>query len=213
MKIKIGRQAMPNFSMPALLAIIPAAALVCAVPAAGQIGNPAGVTPGSEQTAPGVPAPHETNVQDRLFARLAAAGGKAEVEIGQLARQKASSEAVKDFAGMMIQDHTKANDKLANLAQKADIPLPAGLDPDHQALRAKLEKLSGAEFDVNYILAQIEDHQKTAQLLEWEIGSGQNAPLQQFAAEVLPTVLGHLRRAQIVAAELTGQTPPEIASR
>lgn len=205
---------MRNFAiMPAALAFIPAAALLCANPAVGQIGNPAGVMPGSEQAAPGVPAPHETNVQDRLFTRLAAAGGKAEVEIGQLAQQKALRQGVKDFARMMIEDHTKANEKLANLAQGAGIPLPAGLDPDHLAMRAKLEKLSGADFEVNYMLAQIEDHQKTAQLLKWEIGSGQNALLQQFAAEVLPTVLGHLRRAQMLAAELTGQTPPEIASR
>jgi putative membrane protein len=120
---------------------------------------------------------------------------------------------VKEFARTMIEDHGKANEKLAELAKAADIPLPTSLDPDHQAIRDKLEKLSGAEFDVTYILAQVVDHQKTVLLLQWEIDQGQDAPLQQFAAETLPVVMGHLRHAQFVAAELTGQTPPEIAPR
>jgi putative membrane protein len=196
------------------LAFIPAAAAVLiAAPSAAQMGNPGFFEAGTEQAAPGTPAPHETNNTDRLFARLAATGGKAEVELGQLAQQKAVDPSVKEFARMMIDDHSKANDKLAKLARAADIPLPAGLHPDQQAVREKLDKLSGADFDVAYILAQIEDHQKTVQLLQWEIGSGQDAPMQQFAAETLPIVLGHLRNAQFAASKLTGQTPPEIAPR
>jgi putative membrane protein len=197
-----------------ILPFIPAmAAILVAGPAVAQIGNPAGVEAGTKQAAPGIPAPHETNNADRLFARLAATGGKAEVELGHLAEQKAAATSVKDFARMMVEDHSKANQKLAELAKTAGIPLPDGLDPDHQAVREKLEKLTGAEFDTAYILAQIVDHQKTVQLLQWEIGSGQDAPLQKFAAETLPIVLGHLRHAQFVASELTGQAPPEIAPR
>jgi putative membrane protein len=197
-----------------LLAIIPAAAaILMAAPVPAQIGNPAGVEAGTQQAVPGTPAPHETNNTDQLFARLAAIGGKAEVDLGQLAQQKGTDPAVKEFARMMVQDHSKANDKLMELASAANIPLPTGFDPDHQALRDKHEKLSGADFDVAYMLGQIEEHQKTVLLLQWEIGSGQNAPLQKFAAETLSTVVAHLRRAQFIASELTGQTPPEIAPR
>lgn len=196
------------------IAVIPATvAMLMAGAAAAQMGNPAGVEAGTPQAAPGTPAPHETNNTDRLFARLAATGGKAEVELGQLAQSKAADAAVKEFARMMVQDHGKANDKLMELAKAADIPLPAELDPDHRMLREKLERLSGEDFDIAYILAQIEDHQKTALLLEWEIGSGQDGPLQKFASETLPTVMGHLRKAQFAAARLTGQAPPEIAPR
>jgi putative membrane protein len=199
--------------MRTLLFIPTAAAMVMAWPALAQIGNPAGVAAGTQQATPGMPAPHETNNTDRLFTRLATTGGKAEVQFAQLAEQKASANSVKEFARMMIDDHGKANEKLTELAKAADIPLPAGLDPDHQAARDKLEKLTGADFDTAYILGQIEDHQKTVQLLQWEIGSGQNATLQKFAAETLPVVLMHLRHAQFIASELTGQAPPEIAPR
>jgi putative membrane protein len=197
-----------------LIAILAAAAaMLAAEPAAAQLGNPAGVEAGSGKGGPGTPAPHETNNADRLFAQLAVTGGRAEVELARLAQQKGADAGVKDFAQMMIDDHGPANDKLAGLAKTAGIPLPSKLDPDHEAMRKHLEQLSGHDFDVDYTLAQIQDHQRTATLLEWEINSGQDAPLQKFAADTLPVVLGHLRSAQMLASKLTGQAPPEIERR
>ncbi|TIT42294.1 MAG: DUF4142 domain-containing protein, partial [Mesorhizobium sp.] len=73
---------------------------------------------------------------------------------------------------------------------------------EHERQRAELEKLYGAKFDIAYISGQITDHQKTVQLLEWEIGSGQDADLQHFASETLPTVLDHLQLARDIKAEL-----------
>ena len=60
------------------LAILPSS--VCA-----QIGNPAGMAPDTKMESPGVPAPNQTNYQDRLFARLATVGGNAEVDLATLA--------------------------------------------------------------------------------------------------------------------------------
>jgi putative membrane protein len=57
------------------------------------------------------------------------------------------------------------------------------------------------------------DHQKTVQLLQWEISFGQNADLQKFAADTLPTVLRHLELAQQLGARLNGQTPREMSAR
>ena len=48
---------------------------------------------------------------------------------------------------------------------------------------------------LTYMRAQIVDHQKTSQLLQWEIGSGEDAEMQRFAADTLPTVLEHLAQA------------------
>ncbi|NOJ47462.1 DUF4142 domain-containing protein [Bradyrhizobium archetypum] len=176
-----------------------------------QIGNPAGADPGTRQAAPGVPAPHQTNTQDQLFAQQVGSGGMAEVVLGRLADRKAQNRAVKEFGQLMVQDHGKANDKLAALAKSADIPLPNEPDPEHKAVQARLEGLNGAAFDVAYLAAQVQDHQKTAQLLQWEINSGQDAQLQRFASETLPIVLKHLRMAQDLAAQTAGQTPREFA--
>jgi putative membrane protein len=183
-----------------------ALSVLLASPAAAQIGNPAGVAPGTPQSAPGVPAPHYPNTEDRLFARLAAAGGMAEVDFGKLAEQKAQSGEVKGFARRMADDHAKANGQLADLAKQANIPLPTELDPDHKAMRVELDKLSGAEFDKVYMRGQVVDHQKTVVLLQWEIALGQDGDLQRFAAQTLPIVLEHLQMAQNLLAEIAGQT-------
>ncbi|MEF0942186.1 DUF4142 domain-containing protein [Rhizobium sp. BR 362] len=181
-----------------------AALISCGCPALAQIGNPAGMGADTRMTEPGVPAPHQTNNQDRLFAQLAAAGGLAEVEFGQMAVAKAKDDAVKEFANMMVRDHTDANGKLKALSDDAKIPLPDELDPDHAAARDRLEKLSDRSYDVAYIKTQIVDHQKMAQLLAWEISMGEDAEMQRFAAATLPIVLHHLHRAQEIQAALTG---------
>jgi putative membrane protein len=129
----------------------------------------------------------------------------AEVEFGNLAAERAGNSGVKDFAQRMVEDHGKANDTLKGLADKSKIALPDELDPDHQRQRAELEELEGAEFDLAYMRGQIVDHQKTVQLLIWEIGSGQDAEIQRFAAATLPTVLRHLEMARDLTAELKGE--------
>ena len=185
--------------------------------AIAQIGNPAGMGVDTRMSKPGVPAPHQTNNQDRLFAQLAATGGLAEVELGNLASGKAKADAVKQFAEMMVRDHTDANGKLKGLADAAKIPLPAGLDPDQQVVRDRLDKLTDNAFDVAYIKAQIVDHQKTAQLLAWEISFGEDGEMQRLAASLLPTVLDHLGRAQEINRMLTGAAvripPPAMAMK
>jgi len=187
-----------------LLATTAALMVLLASPAMAQIGNPAFMAAGTKESAPGVPAPRQTNNTDVLFSGLAAMGGIAEVEFGRLAGQNAASDGVKAFARRMVEDHTAANDKLKELAKAAGIELPAQMDEEHQKLRAELEQMSGDAFDVAYMRGQVTDHQKTTQLLEWEIGSGQYADLQRFAAGTLPKVLDHLRMAQDLVAELTG---------
>jgi putative membrane protein len=179
--------------------------LVLVPPSAAQIGNPAGVMPGTRESAPGVPAPHETNVQDRLFVRLMAAGGAAEIEFARVAEGKAQSDAVKGFARRMVQDHSEANRRLEQLAGQTNIPLPAEPNPDHKNMRAQLDDATGKAFDLTYMQGQVIDHQKAAILLQWEIGQGQDAELQRYAAAILPIVLGHLETAKSVVAELTGQ--------
>jgi putative membrane protein len=65
--------------------------------------------------------------------------------------------------------------------------------------------MSGSNFDHAYLHGQIVEHQKTVQLLEWEINSGQDAGIKRFASEALPTVLQHLQMAQDLMTQITGQ--------
>lgn len=137
---------------------------------------------------------------DHNFAMNAAAGGMAEVKLGQLAQEKASSEAVKTFGKRMVDDHTKAGEKLKETAQSQSISLPAELKASDQAAYDRLSKLSGVEFDRAYMQMMVKDHEEDVMEFKKEASSGKNPALKSFAAETLPTLEDHLKQAKDVAA-------------
>ena len=183
-----------------------AVAQVTQPPSAGPgIGNPAGTAPGTRDQTPGKPAPRRSNLADRVFALTAASGGLAEVDLANLAQQMSQSDAIKAFARQMVQDHSKANRELSEIGAQQSIPLAHDLDAEHRQARARLATLHGPQFDAEYLLLQQQDHQRTAQLLEYEIGSGENAALQTFAVETLPVVLRHLAMVQNLIGQFAQQ--------
>ena len=134
---------------------------------------------------------------DRKFAMTAAMGGMAEVETARMALTKASSDAVKQYAQKMIDDHTAANTELMSIASSKGITLPAAPDAKHRAMMAKMEKLSGEAFDREYVMmAGHKDHQKMEKLFRDESTRGRDADLKAFAAKTLPVVQEHLRLAR-----------------
>jgi putative membrane protein len=141
---------------------------------------------------------------DRKFAMTAAMGGMSEVEMARLALTKASSDAVKQYAQKMIDDHTAANAELMQIASAKGLTLPTAPDAKHRAMMAKMEKLSGAEFDRQYIMmAGHKDHSKMEKLFRDESTRGRDADLKAFAAKTLPVVQQHLQMAR----DLHGQMP------
>jgi len=182
------------------IAIIGMLLMLPASTALAQLGNPAGMAPGTaDQPAR---AGEIANTTDQLFVRLAGAGGSAEVDLAMLASQHATDDGVKTFARAMSDDHSKANLQLSVAAKRADLEVPKEPDAEHKAIRTRLEKLPDHRFDLDYIDGQVQDHLKTVQLLEWEINSGQDADIQHFASETLPIVLGHLKMAQELQVQL-----------
>jgi putative membrane protein len=162
------------------------------------------MSPTTRESAPGQPAPHQINQADRTFVRALALGGLAEVDLAKLATQKAANDAVKEFAQRMIKDHGEANDRLASLAKTNGIPLPDKFNSEQRSMRDRLQQAGKPEFDHAYIRGQITAHQQAVQLLEYQIGSGENDELKTFASDTLPIVLDHLRMAQSIAAEISG---------
>src|SRR5579875_3628479 len=102
-----------------------------------------------------------TNAQDKMFAKMAAMGGTAEIALSQVALQRSQDPKVKKFAAMMIHDHTVLGKGLAVTAQPLGLPTPMVLDPEHRAIRAKLSRLSGKALDSTYLSVMIVDHAKT----------------------------------------------------
>lgn len=189
-----------------------ALALCCAgSPVLAQFGNPGFMQPGTVEAQPGVPAAGQYNGVDRLFVKLLGMGNAGEVALAQLADARASRAGVRDFARRMAQDHASAAQRLAAAARAMNLPASPEPDPDQKAARARLEGLQGPAFDAAYLQSQLIDHQKTVQLLQWEIGQGQEASLQALAKELLPVVFDHLRQVQALYGEFTGAGPQGLA--
>jgi putative membrane protein len=137
---------------------------------------------------------------DMSFYKHAAEGGISEVELGNLAQDKATSQDVKDFAAMMIKDHGTADDKLKALAASKGIDLPTSASIGEIATKAKLDVLSGETFDKSYIKSQLKAHREAIALFRKEAASGQDPDAKAFASETLPTLQKHMQAIRRVAA-------------
>ena len=133
-----------------------------------------------------------SHMNDKKFVKDAALGGMTEVELGKLATQKGSSEGVKQFGQKMVDDHTKANDQLKEIASKESIEVPSALDAKHQARIDKLSNLSGDAFDKAYIKDQLKDHKQDVSEFKMEAQTGSDPNIKQFASTTLPTLQEHL---------------------
>jgi putative membrane protein len=139
---------------------------------------------------------------DQSFEKEAAIGGMEEVELGNLAKQKASSGDVKQFGERMVTDHSKANDQLKQVAQQKNVQLPTSLDAKHQAVVDRLAKLSGDSFDKAYMRAMLTDHKKDVAAFRKESASGKDSDVKQFASNTLPTLEEHMKLAQDTASKV-----------
>jgi putative membrane protein len=155
-------------------------------------------TPAPQKTMPPASAGKSGSVSaaDRGFVDKAAAGGMAEVAAGELAQQKASSDSIKSYGKHLVDDHTKANDELKEIAGTKGVDVPSAPDAAHETAMAKMQALSGADFDRAFKAQMIADHQKTIGLFKQEASAGKDADLKAFAGKTLPTLQEHLKMAQ-----------------
>jgi len=148
----------------------------------------------------GAPSPEQ-------FATRAWQGDAAEVKLAKLAEQNGKSQAVKDFAQHMIQDHSKANEQLGTIMKANNWNMPEGLNQKDQREYDRLSKLKGQEFDRAYMQQMLQDHEHDIQLFQQEARSGKDAKIQGWAKKTLPVLEQHLKMAQDAAKEL-GITVP-----
>ncbi|VVD80595.1 hypothetical protein PCA20602_01096 [Pandoraea capi] len=138
---------------------------------------------------------------DVEFVDKAQKAGKTEVQASQLAVQRSHHPSIKRFAQQMVNDHSKANEALRQLAAKKGVSVPndAAVDPDIEALKGK----KGREFDVAYLaLAGPDAHEKAVTLFQTEAEKGQDPDLRAFAQKTLPTLRHHLSEAREVSAKV-----------
>jgi putative membrane protein len=149
-------------------------------------------TPGSTMNTSGSPTALDDD--DREFMQKAAEGGLAEVAMGKLASTKATDAEVKSFGQMMADDHGKANAALKELAAKKGFVLPTEPSSAHKDTMGELEKVSGADFDKEYVSEMIEDHEKDVKEFEETSKDAEDPDVKAFAAQTLPTLQTHLEQ-------------------
>ena len=139
--------------------------------------------------------------EDRKFVEKAAKGGMEEVELGQIAQQKAQNADVKAFASRMVTDHSKANDELKALASNKGVTLPApDADKSGKKHADELNKKSADRFDHEYMEMMVKDHKTDVKEFEHAAKNAKDADLRAWAAKTLPTLQDHLKMAEAAEA-------------
>lgn len=147
-------------------------------------------------TVDNMPNANALSDSDQQFLSKASSDGAAEVEMGQLATQKAQSAKTREFAQQMVKDHSRANKDLAALAQRKHGTV-AKQPPSTEAMD-KLQSLSGADFDKAYLAIMLSAHQKAIDLFT-QASHSNDADVKSFATQTLPTLKHHLEMAQALA--------------
>jgi putative membrane protein len=139
---------------------------------------------------------------DADFVRKASESDLVEMELGKLASKQASNSRVREFGSKMANGHSKTTDELAAIGKKNGFTLAKEQTKQHKDMCEKLSKMSGAEFDRQFITGQVKAHQEAVKLFSDEAKNGQNADVRAFAAKALPTIQEHLRMAEEISRTL-----------
>ena len=142
---------------------------------------------------------------DSHFVMEAAQGSMAEVELGQLAADKASNAKVKEFGQRMVTDHGKAGDELKTLAASKNITLPTAINAKQKATKDRLSKLSGAAFDRAYVADMVKDHQTDSVAFHKEATTGHDPEIKAWAGKTASVVDDHLKMVRDIQKEIAAK--------
>jgi len=130
-----------------------------------------------------------------------------EIEAAQLAKQKASSQAVRTYAGRLVDEHTDMMQKNLQLARRIKVEpekprLASALESTHQQTMEQLRKRSGQDFDRAYMTYQVQMHEQALKLVEDTAESADDSRLKQHLIQARPELQSHLSAAQNLQRQL-----------
>ncbi len=175
---------------------------ISAAPAFAQQPDPA-----RRGAPPQTSAPARTDakpVADQQFVMNVAKDGMAEVELGRLAKEKATNDQVKQFGQRMVDEHGKANEELKKIASDKNITVPSETDAKHKATIDRLSKLTGDAFDRAFTQEMVSGHRKAVAAFRTESKSGKDAEIKAWAAKTLPTLEEHFKQIQDLSRSIVG---------
>ncbi len=129
---------------------------------------------------------------DKGFLETAFKGGLAEVQEVQLAQEKAADPELCSAAAQLEKEHTALNSELSRIGSRHGVALPKEPGEDRKEFYHRLQKLSGEQFDMEFLKAGTEAHQRTIALFERTQAQTANAEIKKLAGDTLPTLKKHL---------------------
>jgi putative membrane protein len=139
-----------------------------------------------------------TDEKSSEFLKKVTNSGMAEVQLAKLAQQKATIEAVKNFAAMLERDHTAVNQQVKSLADQRNVALPVTISDDKQKMYNDIDKMKGKAFDKDYISMMIKAHGDGISLFEDTRSNASDIDVKNFADKTLPTLKMHLDSAKAI---------------
>jgi putative membrane protein len=143
---------------------------------------------------------------DRQFIMDAVRGSEREVELGDLAKEKAQNSAVREFGARMAQDHARAGQELKALAASKGIRVGDTKKTGQEPAILRLTKLSSAQFDKEYVSAMVLDHEKDVAKFRRMSQQLQDPDLKAWATKTLPTLEDHLKTVKGLQSKVVGST-------
>ncbi len=142
------------------------------------------------------------------YMAMAGSSDQFEIQSAQLALQASQNAMVRNFANMLIADHTRSTQMVVSAAQSAGLtPPPPTLLPQHQSMLDQLRAAgTGPAFDMAFQQAQITAHQQALTLHQNYAASGDVPALRAVAGQVVPVVQGHLT--QVQSMQVAAPPPP-----
>jgi len=153
-------------------------------------------------SATGTTSPGAHGDKAGQFIQKALQGGQMEVQMGQLAEQKAQSQDVKNLGATLVKDHTQANQELQQLASGKSLATSDHAqhkEAKHDQMMSKLQNQSGAEFDKAFVRMAIRDHKKDIAEFQRARTEVNDPQLTAFIDKTLPTLRNHLQMAETAA--------------
>jgi putative membrane protein len=169
-----------------------------------------------ETTPPPPPPPPAPDLNNLLlapgFLAHASSGDQFEIQSSQLALQASQNLAVRNFANLMISDHSHLDQTMVAAAQSAGVPPPPpALLPEQQAALDQLRSAgTGPSFDLAYKNAQISAHQGALGLMQNYAANGDVPALRTAATQAIPMVQMHLNQAQLLNVAPPAPPPPPL---
>jgi putative membrane protein len=162
----------------------------------------ADVEPGEAQEAAETQAPAAASLSDAEIAAIVVAANAIDVGYGEIARERAADERVREFAETMIRDHTAVNRSAGELVGRLGVtPQPNDVSRSLEASAAETREMllnaSGAEFDRSYIANEVAYHRTVLDALDnLLVPNATNAELKETLTGVRPAFEAHLRHAE-----------------